>query len=171
MPRGTESRRTFAPSRPLRLGALTALALAVPFSSPSALLGDDVESAAVVRVVSDAYVDGIHNFRDPAAIRKGFHPGFEMLSLKVGKLDKRPNEPGSEASGRRTMPAIHWNDESMQTGYANICNVATTREEVSLFFGDTRRAEGAELEARELWIELVRFNPDNRVWSAALEQR
>jgi len=35
----------------------------------------------------------------------------------------------------KNVPAIHWNDASMQTSYANICNVAGTREEVSLFFG------------------------------------
>jgi hypothetical protein len=38
----------------------------------------------------------------------------------------------NEKSG---VPAIHWNDESMQTSYSNICNVAGTREEVSIFFG------------------------------------
>lgn len=42
--------------------------------------------AAVVQVVTDAYVDGVHNFRDPAAMRRGFHPSFEMLSLRDGKL-------------------------------------------------------------------------------------
>ena len=45
---------------------------------------------AVADVVSAAYVDGIHNFRDPVAIRKGFHPDFEMLILKDGKLEKYP---------------------------------------------------------------------------------
>lgn len=46
----------------------------------------------------------------------------------------KKNEQGEDAK-QRAVPAIHWNDESMQTGYANICNVAGTREEVSLFFG------------------------------------
>ena len=44
----------------------------------------------VIRVITDAYVDGIHNFRDPVAIRKGFHPDFEMLVLREGKLEKLP---------------------------------------------------------------------------------
>ncbi len=44
------------------------------------------ERAAVVQVVTDAYVDGVHNFRDPAAMRRGFHPDFEMLSLRDGRL-------------------------------------------------------------------------------------
>ncbi len=48
------------------------------------------EQQAVVDVVTAAYVDGIHNFRDPAAIRKGFHPDFEMLILSDGKVEKLP---------------------------------------------------------------------------------
>lgn len=45
---------------------------------------------------------------------------------------KSESEGGAEAGG---VPAIHWDDESMKTSYSNICNVAGTREEVSLFFG------------------------------------
>ncbi len=44
------------------------------------------ERAVIEKVVTDAYVDGVHNFRDPAAMRRGFHPSFEMLSLRDGKL-------------------------------------------------------------------------------------
>ena len=47
----------------------------------------------------------------------------------AGKKDEK------QETNERGVPAIHWNDEHMQTGYANICNVAGTREEVSLFFG------------------------------------
>ena len=139
MPRGTESRRTFAPSRPLRLGALTALVLALSLSSPSTLPADDAERAAVQRVVSDAYVDGIHNFRDPAAIRKGFHPGFEMLSLKDGQLEKLPIEqwiarieernakepPPVDRSVRTTTAAFPLVEV---TGTAAICKVELTRD-------------------------------------------
>jgi hypothetical protein len=48
------------------------------------------EQAAVKKVVMEAYVDGIHNFRNVEAVRKGFHPGFEMLMLRDGRLDKLP---------------------------------------------------------------------------------
>ena len=30
---------------------------------------------------------------------------------------------------------IKWNDANMSSSYANVCNVASTREELSLFFG------------------------------------
>jgi hypothetical protein len=71
-----------------------ALALAAAMAAPVAADGDaaTAEGAAVVKVVSDAYVDGIHNYRDPVAIRQGFHPDFVMLVLKDGKLEGVPLE-------------------------------------------------------------------------------
>ena len=33
------------------------------------------------------------------------------------------------------QPKVKWDDSGMQTSYANVCNVASTREEVSLLFG------------------------------------
>jgi hypothetical protein len=32
-------------------------------------------------------------------------------------------------------PKVKWDDSSMRTSYANVCNVAGTREEVALLFG------------------------------------
>lgn len=55
--------------------------------------GDDTltdDQQAVVAVVQDAYVDGIHNFRRVEAVRRGFHPGFEMLILQNDSLAKLP---------------------------------------------------------------------------------
>lgn len=57
------------------------------------------EREAIVRVVTDAYVDGVHNFRDPAAMRRGFHPDFEMFLLRDGKLVKVPLAKWIEANG------------------------------------------------------------------------
>jgi len=33
------------------------------------------------------------------------------------------------------MPKVRWDDSGMKTSYANVCNVASTREEVTLLFG------------------------------------
>jgi hypothetical protein len=62
------------------LGVLVVGPLGATPESPAA------ERAAIEKIVTDAYVDGVHNFRDPAAMRRGFHPSFEMLSLRDGKL-------------------------------------------------------------------------------------
>lgn len=32
-------------------------------------------------------------------------------------------------------PTVRWDDTQMKTAYANVCNVASTREEVVLLFG------------------------------------
>jgi hypothetical protein len=34
-----------------------------------------------------------------------------------------------------TVPVVKWDDSSMSTSYANVCNVTGTREEVGLLFG------------------------------------
>jgi hypothetical protein len=67
---------------------LAALLLALPVTGRLAAAEETQadDRAAVVQVVTDAYVDGVHNFRDPAAMRRGFHPDFEMLSLRDGRL-------------------------------------------------------------------------------------
>jgi len=33
------------------------------------------------------------------------------------------------------MPRVRWDDAGMNSSYANVCNVASTREEVTLLFG------------------------------------
>jgi hypothetical protein len=51
-------------------------------------------------------------------------------------------------------PTIHWDDSKMQTTYANVVNVASTREEVSVFFG-----------TNQTW------NPSGNNFEIALNQR
>lgn len=38
-------------------------------------------------------------------------------------------------SGKTAAPAVKWDDSQMTTSYANVVNAASTREEVTLFFG------------------------------------
>lgn len=75
-------------------GVLACAAMLLPLAPTSAdtaaAADPTAERAAIERVVIDAYVDGVHNFRDPAAMRRGFHPDFEMLVLRDGKLVKVP---------------------------------------------------------------------------------
>ena len=50
-----------------------------------------------------------------------------------------PNEPARETPAPRpTGPAqmqVKWDDSNLKSSYANVCNVASTREEVVLLFG------------------------------------
>ncbi len=48
-----------------------------------------------------------------------------------------PSKTTTAASGETAQagPKIRWDDTHMQSAYANVCNVASTREEVVLLFG------------------------------------
>jgi len=71
---------------------LVAPILAAALAAAAPALAADLTPAqlAVRQVVQDAYVDGIHNYRNVEAIRQGFHPGFEMLMLRDGELGTLP---------------------------------------------------------------------------------
>ena len=61
--------------------AVALLALAAPAAAQ-----DAAEKKAVIQVITDAYVNGVHAKPDPAAMRRGFHPDFRMLVLTDGKM-------------------------------------------------------------------------------------
>ncbi len=44
-------------------------------------------------------------------------------------------EKAAPAVTGTTVPIVKWDDSSMSTAYANVCNVTGTREEVGLLFG------------------------------------
>ena len=48
------------------------------------------EKAAIQKVIENAYVKGIHINKDIDAIKKGFHPEFNMLILRDDKIIKFP---------------------------------------------------------------------------------
>ena len=51
----------------------------------------------------------------------------------AGAADK--TETVEAAATRAENPTIRWDDTNMSTSYANVCNVSSTREEVTLLFG------------------------------------
>jgi hypothetical protein len=44
------------------------------------------------------------------------------------------------------VPKVVWDDEKMKTSYANVCNVASTREEVVVLFGVNQAWKGGDEE-------------------------
>jgi hypothetical protein len=68
--------------RRLLISALLTLAFAAP--SPAA---SDEDKKAVIQVVTDAYINGVHAKPDAAAMRRGFHPDFRMLVFSDGKMN------------------------------------------------------------------------------------
>ena len=45
-----------------------------------------------------------------------------------------------------TAPKIRWDDSQMQSSYANVCNAASTREEVVLLFGINQAWQAGQAE-------------------------
>ena len=39
------------------------------------------------------------------------------------------------SKSKTANPTIRWNDKNMRNTYANVCNVSSTKEEVTLLFG------------------------------------
>jgi len=49
-------------------------------------------------------------------------------------------------------PTIRWDDSKMRSVYANVCNVSSTREEVTLLFGTNQAWRAGQ---KEVGIELT----------------
>ncbi len=56
-------------------------------------------------------------------------------------------------------PKINWDDSQMKSSYANVCNVASTREEVALFFGTNQGWKGIEKEVTVQLTDRVILSP------------
>ena len=65
------------------------------------------------------------------------------------------NTVNNETQGQPAMPKIKWNDENMQSNYANVCNVMGTREEIMVLFGSNKSWQGGQDE--------VEVNLSNRI--------
>jgi len=62
--------------------------------------------------------------------------------MAVDKVDKK----------KATGPTIRWDDSKMRSVYANVCNVSSTREEVTLLFGTNQAWRSGQ---KEVGIELT----------------
>lgn len=56
--------------------------------------------------------------------------------------EQRSNGGGASAEAARKAPEIVWDDSKLRSSYANVCNVASTREEVVLLFGVNQSWQG-----------------------------
>jgi hypothetical protein len=86
------------------------------------------------------------------------------------KDNENQGQPQASTAQTGQVPKVEWDDSKMRTSYANVVNAASTREEVSLFFGtnqtwniDERRHVTVQLServmlspfaAKRLWVLL-----------------
>jgi hypothetical protein len=69
---------------------------------------------------------------------------------------KEAPQATADAAGR---PNIVWDDSNMSSSYANVCNVASTREEVVVLFGTNQAWKGVEAEVRVQLSDRIIMSP------------
>ncbi len=71
------------------------------------------------------------------------------------------DDGGSEtrAARGRDVPRVRWDDSNMRTAYANVANVTSTREEVTLLFGTNQTWNAGEQEYKVLLSDRIILNP------------
>jgi hypothetical protein len=60
---------------------------------------------------------------------------------------------------RAGAPKVNWDDSSMRSSYANVCNVSSTREEVVILFGTNQAWKGTEDEVTVQLSDRVILSP------------
>lgn len=58
-----------------------------------------------------------------------------MSKKPEAKAEKTTESNVGQKGQERTMPKVNWDQSKMDSTYANVCNVSSTREEVTLLFG------------------------------------
>ncbi|MFH1984005.1 MAG: DUF3467 domain-containing protein [Pseudomonadota bacterium] len=77
------------------------------------------------------------------------------MPQKTESTEKQETERGAGAakgSEERVERTVRWDDAKMQSTYANVCNVSSTREEVTLLFGTNQSWHTGQ---QELSIQLT----------------
>ena len=88
-----------------------------------------------------------------------------VMSNESAKASKDKENGG--APGKPLAPTVNWDDSAMRTSYANVVNAASTREEVTVFFGTNLTWNPGE--SREFHVRLsdrIVLNPHaaKRLW-------
>ncbi len=61
--------------------------------------------------------------------------------------------------GAAPQPKVRWDDAKMRTTYANVCNVASTREEIMVLFGTSQAWMNVTDEVTVELSERILLNP------------
>lgn len=65
--------------------------------------------------------------------------------------EKKTDNQAAEVQAEAPKTTIRWDGSDMRSTYANVCNVSSTREEVTLLFGTNRSWHAGQ---KELTVEL-----------------
>ncbi len=76
--------------------------------------------------------------------------------------DKKETPQEKKAGADDTVrqgPTVRWDDSRMTSSYANVCNVTSTREEVTLLFGTNQSWHGGQQQLTVLLSNRIILNP------------
>ena len=62
---------------------------------------ETADKAAVIKVIEDAYLNGVCNVGDAEAVKKGFHEDFSLKGINNGKLSVLPISQWIESINKR----------------------------------------------------------------------
>jgi len=74
-------------------------------------------------------------------------------------MAKSPEEAGKGKKEDPTQVRVRWDDSKMANTYANVCNVSSTREEMTLLFGTNKNWHTAQTEFTVELTNRIILNP------------
>lgn len=73
--------------------------------------------------------------------------------------DKDTVEAKDKSAAKPAAPKLVWDDTTLRTTYSNVVNAASTREEVSVFFGTNQTWNAGDAEYKVKLTDRIVLNP------------
>ncbi|NNL87716.1 MAG: DUF3467 domain-containing protein [Marinicaulis sp.] len=74
-------------------------------------------------------------------------------------MSEKANSDNAAAAKTPTTPKLVWDDSALRTTYSNVVNAASTREEVSIFFGTNQTWNAGDAEYKVSLTDRMVLNP------------
>ena len=77
----------------------------------------------------------------------------------MAERKRETTTPGGDAAGAASQRTIKWDNSNMKSVYANVCNVAGTREEIVMLFGMNQAWHSGQTEVTIQLADRVVMSP------------
>jgi hypothetical protein len=82
-----------------------------------------------------------------------------MAQKQEDKETKEVAAKDAKSGGDRSVQTLRWDDSRMTSTYANVCNVSSTREEVTMLFGTNQSWHTGQPELTVQLTDRIILNP------------
>ena len=82
-----------------------------------------------------------------------------MAKKQETEEQREVESPEAASNGERIERTVHWDDSNMTSTYANVCNVSSTMEEVTLLFGTNQTWHTGQQELAILLSNRIILSP------------